>query len=70
MTSYRLCPFCASDRVKPQDADGITPPLPGVAVVCLRCGARGPVVGNAGAAWSRWNKRRRAPRRPLLVREK
>ena len=52
--NLRPCPHCAHDRchvVEAGDADL------GYAVICDKCGARGPVDGSDDMAASKWNMR-------------
>ena len=61
MTTAEACPFCGSNEVEcGLPGDNLT----GLVVICLECGARGPLAMGRERAVKRWNDRLASIRRP------
>lgn len=53
MTEILQCPFCASDQLETDGADGM-----GFSVLCFDCLAIGPLSDSEDLSIARWNKAR------------
>ena len=60
MTKLKPCPFCGSDEIGREDfASGGAL----VSLLCLNCGAIGPIAYALDEAFTKWNRRADQPQR-------